>query len=526
MIIEELLVKLKAETTEFQQGMQEVRKQLEDQGINIKKTFSEISTTMIAAGGAITGALGFAVKAAAEEESAQAKLNAILKATGQYSEEASKSIIELANAIQEKTGIDNTALENGARMLLQFGATADEVKQLLPVLADLSTAMGVDIETAAARMGQVFEGNFNALRRYGIDLREFQNQLNTTQKNLEDTQKQLEALREKYEAGKISTSEYKQATEILTARYKELQKQLEDLQSPATIANAIIQHSTSINGLAEEQAKTLAGQIAVLKAEFEDWAKKVGGVLIPVIKDLLEKYLKPLLDRLSEMNPVVLENIVKITALVGVFLLTSGTLVKVVSGVVSMIETFQKLITIIKAVAELPALGMLFSPTGLVLLGIGALITGLVLIIKHWDQIKAGMTGFYEKFIKPWLDPLISGLKVVIGLFEKVGDWFKRLGDKIKSSLANTSENLNNTLANIEWGGGFATGGEFVVSRPTLFLAGEAGTEKVKVTPLSEEEDKQVFYEMLKELRRFNNETAPALARQITLGIAGLGGKV
>jgi hypothetical protein len=65
-----------------------------------------------------------------------------------------------------------------------------------------------------------------------------------------------------------------------------------------------------------------------------------------------------------------------------------------------------------------------------------------------------------------------------------------------------------------------------VVSKPTLFLAGEAATERVKVTPLSEEEDKQVFYEMLKELRRFNNETAPALARQITLGIAGLGGKV
>jgi PHD/YefM family antitoxin component YafN of YafNO toxin-antitoxin module len=275
MIAEELIVKIKAETEEFQKGMEEAQKQLKEQGVNIKKTFSEISTGMIVAGGAITGALGLAVKAAADEESAQAKLNATLKATNQYSKEASKGIIDVANAIQHKTGIDNTALESGARMLIQFGATADETKNLLPVLSNLSTAMDVDVGTAATRMGQVFEGNFNALKRYGINLTEFQGQLNETKKNLDDTTKQLDNLRQKYEAGKISTSEYQKATEILTARQKDLQKQLEDLQSPASIASAIIEHSTSINGLAEEQAKTLSGQMAIMKAEFrlceKDW---------------------------------------------------------------------------------------------------------------------------------------------------------------------------------------------------------------------------------------------------------------
>jgi len=338
MIAEELIVKLKAETEEFQKGMEAAKKQLKEQGVDIKKTFSEISTGMILAGGAITGALGFAVKAAADEESAQTKLNATLKATGQYSKEASESIIELANAIQSKTGIDNTALENGARMLIQFGATADQAKNLLPVLADLSTAMGVDIETAAARMGQIFDGNYNALKRYGINLTEFQQKLKDIQSNLDNTANQLDKLRQKYEEGKISSSEYKKATEILTARQKDLQKQLEDLQSPSAIVNAIMEHSTSINGLAEEQAKTLSGQITVLKAEFEDWAKKIGGILIPIIKDLIDKYLKPLIDHLSNMNPVVLENIVKITALVGVLLLTGGTMIKVVSGILSMIE--------------------------------------------------------------------------------------------------------------------------------------------------------------------------------------------
>jgi len=56
MIAEELIVKLKAETEEFQKGMEEAKKQLKEQGVDIKKTFSEISTGMMLAGGAITGA--------------------------------------------------------------------------------------------------------------------------------------------------------------------------------------------------------------------------------------------------------------------------------------------------------------------------------------------------------------------------------------------------------------------------------------------------------------------------------------
>jgi hypothetical protein len=73
---------------------------------------------------------------------------------------------------------------------------------------------------------------------------------------------------------------------------------------------------------------------------------------------------------------------------------------------------------------------------------------------------------------------------------------------------------------------GFATGGVFEVSRPTLFIAGEAGRERVSITPSERQNDERVLKEMLAELRKFNNETAPLLGRQIMLAISGLGGKV
>ena len=59
-----------------------------------------------------------------------------------------------------------------------------------------------------------------------------------------------------------------------------------------------------------------------------------------------------------------------------------------------------------------------------------------------------------------------------------------------------------------------------------MFLAGEKGTERVTVTPQNKSEDTTVFREMLKELRKFNELTAPELGRKISLSVSGLGGKI
>ena len=144
--------------------------------------------------------------------------------------------------------------------------------------------------------------------------------------------------------------------------------------------------------------------------------------------------------------------------------------------------------------------------------------------MKHWDKVKAAFAGFYERHVKPWLDPLISGLKKINGFFEKIVGFFKSVGTKVKETFSGTETAVENAFAN--YAGGFASGGSFVVSRPTLFTAGERGTERVTVTPQNKSEDITVFREMLKELRKFNEITAPELGRRISLSVSGLGGKI
>jgi hypothetical protein len=73
--------------------------------------------------------------------------------------------------------------------------------------------------------------------------------------------------------------------------------------------------------------------------------------------------------------------------------------------------------------------------------------------------------------------------------------------------------------------GGFASGG--IVTRPTMAMIGEGGPEAVvPLNQIGNDESLQIQKDMLRELRKFNNETAPLLGRQISLSVSGLGGKI
>ena len=66
----------------------------------------------------------------------------------------------------------------------------------------------------------------------------------------------------------------------------------------------------------------------------------------------------------------------------------------------------------------------------------------IIAIVKHWEEIKVAMTGFYEKYVKPWLDPLIKGLEWVVDLFKKIADLFKKGMNKIAINVTG-AEGIN-----------------------------------------------------------------------------------
>jgi hypothetical protein len=446
MIAEELIVKIAADTKEAEEKLEAFGKKIK----NIGDEASKAGTPFLVAGGAITGALAMTVKAAAESEEAESRLTAALKATGQYSEETKSKMLKLSTQMENLAGVSDEAVTQAQSFGLQLGLSADQVEKLTPKVMDLSAATGIDMETAMRAAAMAVDGNTGMLQRYGVHV----------------------------EKGKDGTVEF----------------------------NNVLDAFSGYAGSAEAKGNTLNGQIAKVKETFGDLAEKVGYVLMPIIKDFIDKYIKPLIERLQAIPVETLTKNIKILAGVGGILLLIGAVGKLI-GILS-------------------SLGSLFTPTGLIIVGIGLFITLIIKIVQHWEEIKEAMTGFYEKFVKPWLDPLIGGLEKVIGLFEKVGNFFKNIWDKVKGAVSGAASNLGNVVSNVQFGGGFQSGGEFIVSKPTMFIAGEAGTERVTVTPKEKEQDNQIFYEMLKELRKFNNETAPLLGRQISLSVSGLGGKI
>ena len=144
MTLEELVIKIKADTTEAVKNLDSFGKKIQSTGQSISKA----STPFLAAGGVIVGALGLCVKAAAESEKSEARLTAALKATGQYTPELKNKMLALSGQMQELAGVSDEAVTEAQSFGLQLGLSADQVAQLIPKVMDLSAATGIDMETA------------------------------------------------------------------------------------------------------------------------------------------------------------------------------------------------------------------------------------------------------------------------------------------------------------------------------------------------------------------------------------------
>ena len=109
------------------------------------------------------------VKAAREQEDAINSLNVALKASGQFSEETSKSIQDFASELQKTSKFaDETILQNAA--LIQSLGQLDEkgLKRATQAAADLSAALKIDLASAATLVGKAAVGEVGSFSRYGV----------------------------------------------------------------------------------------------------------------------------------------------------------------------------------------------------------------------------------------------------------------------------------------------------------------------------------------------------------------------
>jgi hypothetical protein len=123
---------------------------------------------------AVSKAINFfkdSIREAAAEQDAIQKLNTALALTGKFSEQASQSIQGFANALQNTTKFSNDSTLEVASLIQNLGRLdTDGLQRATKAALDLSSALGIDVNSAATLVGKAANGNVEAFGRYGISV--------------------------------------------------------------------------------------------------------------------------------------------------------------------------------------------------------------------------------------------------------------------------------------------------------------------------------------------------------------------
>jgi hypothetical protein len=112
-----------------------------------------------------------AIGAAAAQEVANAKFNAALKATGNYTDATSKAVNDLATELQRTIGVSDDAVLSIAGQIEALSHLSGEaLPDAIKATVQLSNVIGIDFENAGRLIAKTLASDTNALARYGIEV--------------------------------------------------------------------------------------------------------------------------------------------------------------------------------------------------------------------------------------------------------------------------------------------------------------------------------------------------------------------
>lgn len=107
---------------------------------------------------ALVGLTRESARAAMEAEQQQARLNAVLRATGEQAGLTRREMDELADSIADATTFDDESARQGISTLVKFGNIhGDVLREALKLSADLAAFMGTDVSEAAQLLGKALQ---------------------------------------------------------------------------------------------------------------------------------------------------------------------------------------------------------------------------------------------------------------------------------------------------------------------------------------------------------------------------------
>ena len=178
--IASLVVSLGLDASQFMSGLKQAESDAAGAGNNIVSGLSSIGGGIVLGGIAaatagiagMTAFLGDCAAGAAEAESIQAQLNAVLLSTGGAAGMSADDVNNLAASMQALTTYEDDAVVGAENILLTFTGIGKSVfPEATGAVLDMATAMGMDLNSAALMVGKALNSptqGISALTRNGV----------------------------------------------------------------------------------------------------------------------------------------------------------------------------------------------------------------------------------------------------------------------------------------------------------------------------------------------------------------------
>ena len=382
-----------------------------------KKHRREIGMAAAGMGAAITGAAVLSVKAASDLGESMNAVNVIFG-------DGAKVIHEFGQTSSRSAGLSTASFNQLAAttgaLLKDVGLPMEQVAGLTTDLtvraADMASVMNTSVEDALSAVGQALRGETEAIRRYAGDV----------------TDASLEHFR-------------------LSEGMQKSVKDMSEQEKRLLRLDLIMKQTNTMAGDFANTQNSLANQMRIASAEFENTRAAIGMALLPIMEKLAGA-LMPILSSISDwikQNPALSKWIIIITAAIGALLIPLGALLLILPGLA----------------AGFAMVSASILPITIGLVAVVAAVAAAILIWKNWDKImevvKKGLVLVAKGFLE-YVKTIMKGARAIAdfipgmdGLARKIDEGIGKIDDIERSmdkwaegtkdaevSITNSSENI------------------------------------------------------------------------------------
>jgi hypothetical protein len=442
-----VVMELRATIGEFSAKMQEAKHELtslEKAGASSGTRFATaLKLGAMAGSAAVVAGLTIAVHEAQKLEEAQVRLKTALQGQKQPVEEVMAQVEALGGRF-EKLGFSQTDVTDGFGRLELALQSPEKAMKLMGVTADYARFKHISLADSARIMARASQGSARAFKELGISM----------DKNIKDPQARA------------------------AAAFEELKKRL--------------------SGQSTAYTKTFAGQLTVIKTQFEALAEKIGMKVIPILSKILQYItdnipkweewagkLQPIGDFLVSVGKGLekvanlLERNKNVLIPLTAAFVTWYTTMKIVSAVTTAYKAVQQAYAfytysqaastgVLTAAMNALKIALLANPIGLIVAALVALGAGLIYAYKHSETFRkivdnafkvvknaaSSVLNFFKNNWKNILIFLTGPVGIAVALIVKHWDKIKELGSKAlgwgKDIITGLINGIKNAIGSIK----------------------------------------------------------------------------